>query len=123
MRTVLRSLVVLVCCLVIVLPWAVLTAQTDSTFGPHEAHYAVTADAAIDVDLGPLGTVVIPADGLLPLGLGVHVRVGEIPVESGVGGSTIDALGGDLTAYLALFTDPGAHVRTEIGRASCRERV
>ena len=112
MRTVLRSLVVLVCCLVIVLPWAVLTAQTDSTFGPHEAHYAVTADAAINVDLGPLGTVVIPADGLLPLGLGVHVRVGEIPVESGVGGSTIDALGGDLTAYLALFTDPGAHVRT-----------
>src|SRR5699024_5119571 len=26
--------------------------------------------------------------------------------------TTIDALGGDLTAYAALFTDPGAHART-----------
>ena len=111
-RTVLRSLLVLLCCLVIVAPWAVLSAETDGTFGPHEAHYSVTGDAAVEVDLGPLGAVVVPADGLLPLGLGVHVAVGEIPVESGVGGTTIDALGGDLTAYAALFSDPGAHART-----------
>ncbi|HLS34010.1 MAG TPA: hypothetical protein VK039_10515, partial [Brevibacterium sp.] len=110
----LRGAVVLLCCLVITAPWAVLGAQTESAFGPHEAVYSVTADSAIDVDLGPLGSVVVPADGVIPFGLGVHISVGEIPVESGVGGSTIDALGGDVTAYAALFSDPGAHARTVV---------
>ncbi|MGO1397202.1 MAG: metallophosphoesterase family protein [Brevibacterium yomogidense] len=110
----LRGAVVLLCCLVIVAPWAVLGAQAESTFGPHEAVYSVTGDSAIDADLGPLGSVVVPADGLIPFGLGVHIAVGEIPVESGVGGSTIDALGGDVTAYAALFSDPSAHARTVV---------
>ncbi len=104
----------LLSCLVIVTPWAVVGAQADSTFGPHEAVYTVTADAAIDADLGPLGSVVVPADGLIPFGLGVHIAVGEIPVESGVGGSTVDALGGDVAAYAALFSDPSAHARTVV---------
>lgn len=110
----LRGVVVLLSCLVIVAPWAVLGAQAESTFGPHEAVYSVTADAAIDADLGPLGSVVVPADGLIPFGLGVHIAVGEIPVESGVGGSTVDALGGDIAAYAALFSDPSAHARTVV---------
>lgn len=110
----LRGAVVLLCCLVITAPWAVLGAQTESTFGPHEAVYSVTADSAIDADLGPLGSVVVPADGLIPFGLGVHIAVGEIPVESGVGGSTVDALGGDVAAYAALFSDPSAHARTVV---------
>lgn len=103
---------VFLCCVVIVTPWAVLGASAESTFGPHEADYAVTGDGAIEVDLGPLGSVVVPADGLIPFGLGVHMTVGEIPVESGVGGSTVDALGGDVAAYAALFSDPGVHART-----------
>ena len=110
----LRGAIVLVCCLVIVAPWSVLGAQAESTFGPHDAVYSVTADSAIDADLGPLGSVVVPADGLIPFGLGVHIEVGEIPVESGVGGSTVDALGGDVAAYAALFSDPSAHARTVI---------
>lgn len=104
----------LLSCLVLVTPWAVLGASAESTFGPHEADYAVTGDGAIDVDLGPLGSVVVPADGLIPFGLGVHITVGEIPVESGVGGATVDALGGDVAAYAALFSEPGVHARTVV---------
>ena len=39
--------------------WGVTTAQTQASLGPHLAHYEVTVDHLVTIDLGPLGTVVI----------------------------------------------------------------
>ena len=75
------------------LPWALFTSRADLSFGPHEAQYRITADSRLTVDFGPLGKLLVPAEDVIPLGLGVHVDIGEIPVSG------------------------------EIGRASCRERV
>jgi hypothetical protein len=101
---------VVLACLVLVAPWALFTARTEANFGPHMAVYSVTADATVAVDFGPLGELLIPADDLLPLGLGVQVDVEEIPAESGLGGTTLDALGQDIASYATFFTAPEAQL-------------
>ncbi|GAA4284743.1 hypothetical protein GCM10022261_22740 [Brevibacterium daeguense] len=101
---------VILACLVLVAPWALFTARTEANFGPHVAVYSVTADATITVDFGPLGELLIPADGLLPLGLGAQVDVEEIPAESALGGTTLDALGQDIASYATFFTAPEAQL-------------
>ncbi|MGO1318118.1 MAG: hypothetical protein ACTMIR_13935, partial [Cellulomonadaceae bacterium] len=87
--------------------FAVTTAQARLGFGPHEATYTMSADGLVVADFGPLGT--LQMDSPLPLHLGVHVQVGEIP--TGVGeAQTLDELGNDLNAYIQFFGDPGAVV-------------
>src|SRR5947209_2373854 len=76
--------------------FGVSTASVESALGPHEARYDVTTDDTITIDLGPLGTLKI--DSPLPLTLGVHVTVQEIPasVTQLSQAKTLEALSGDL---------------------------
>ncbi|MGM0700357.1 MAG: metallophosphoesterase family protein [Actinomycetota bacterium] len=110
----------------VTLPWALFTSRADLTFGPHEAQYRITADSRLTVDFGPLGRLLVPTEDVIPLGLGLHVDIGEIPVsgDSGdderpaadpaevadPGGGTIDALGGDIASYASLFSAPQAQI-------------
>lgn len=120
----------------VTLPWALFSARADLSFGPHEARYQITADSRLTVDFGPLGKLLVPADKYLPLGLGLTVDVGQIPVSAAEedsshagaserradadptaelgktedGGVTIDALGGDIASYASLFSAPQAQV-------------
>ncbi|MDN5657070.1 metallophosphoesterase [Brevibacterium sandarakinum] len=122
---------------VVTLPWALFSARADLSFGPHEARYQITADSRLTVDFGPLGKLLVPADEYLPLGLGLTVDIGQIPVSGGdevdshagaserrsdrdpasgsetgegVGGGAVDALGGDIASYASLFSAPQAQV-------------
>lgn len=108
---------------VVTLPWALFTARADLSFGPHEAQYSVTADSRLTLDFGPLGTLLVPAGDYLPLGLGLQVDIGEIPVSGAdedttsasgsaedSGGGTIDALGGDIASYASLFSAPQVQI-------------
>ncbi|HWJ85589.1 MAG TPA: metallophosphoesterase [Cellulomonas sp.] len=93
------------------LVFGVTTASFDGSLGPHEARYDVTTDSTITVDLGPLGTLQI--DSPLPLALGAHITVQEIP-ESFVQldqATTLQALSGDLNSYVQFFSAPEATVR------------
>ncbi|WP_454083345.1 hypothetical protein [Georgenia sp. Marseille-Q6866] len=103
----------------------VLTASTDSSLGPHVAHYEVTAQHEIVVDLGPLGTVLL--DSPMPWPLGVEVVVQEIPAElTAVQASPATGLAGDLAAYAQVVSHPdavvadavSALVRDALGRAA-----
>ncbi|WP_249203635.1 metallophosphoesterase [Brevibacterium sp. SMBL_HHYL_HB1] len=110
----------------VTLPWALFTSRADLTFGPHEAQYRVTADSRLTVDFGPLGELLVPAEDYIPLGLGLHVDIGEIPVSGDdrdeerpaadpdevkdPGGGSIDALGGDIASYASLFSSPQAQI-------------
>lgn len=100
--------------------FAVTTARTDLSLGPHRAHYAMTSTGLVVVDLGPLGTVEL--DSPLPLGLGLEARVEEIPEEvTSVGQfDTLDALGSDLNAYIQFFSGPQATV-SDVGWALARD--
>ncbi len=84
----------------------VITAQATANFGPHDAHYAVTIDSSITLDAGPLGSLVI--DSPLPVGLGVHAAIGEIPdsLTSVDSKATLAALGQDLEGYVQFFAAP-----------------
>ncbi|QCP03993.1 metallophosphoesterase [Brevibacterium sp. CS2] len=108
---VLPGLGVVLACLLLVAPWAVLTARTEANFGPHMAEYSLTTDAAVTIDLGALGSVRMPAAELLPFGLGARIDVGEIPAESALGGTTLDALGEDVSAYATFFSSPEGQFR------------
>jgi predicted phosphodiesterase len=115
----------------VTLPWALFTSRADLTFGPHEAQYRITADSRLTVDFGPLGKLLVPAGDYIPLGLGLHVDIGEIPVSGedrdnerpaadadrgeaaaaeDPGGGTVDALGGDVASYASLFSAPQAQI-------------
>lgn len=74
-------LVLLAVVAVVSLPWAIFSARADLSFGPHEAQYSVTADSRLTIDFGPLGTLLVPAADYLPLGLGLRVDIGQIPVS------------------------------------------
>lgn len=102
---VLRWLLAVLAVLVPSLVWGVATASAEASLGPHLAHYEVTLDQLVTIDLGPLGTVVI--DSPVPA-LGARVVVQEIPreVTSLGAASTLDALGQDLESYVQFFTGP-----------------
>jgi len=110
-----RLLLVLAAVL-LALVFGVTTASVESSLGPHEARYDVTTDDEIVVDLGPLGTLQIGSP--LPLTLGVHVTVQEIPasVTELSQAKTLEALSGDLQSYLQFFSGPQATVQ-DVGRA------
>lgn len=92
---------------VIAAPFAVLTASVDRQFGPHDAVYSLDASGTIDISLGPLGSIEMPAEEYLPLGLGLRAEVGEIPAEVGLSSpNSIDSLGQDVTAYATFFSAP-----------------
>ena len=90
--------------------FAVTTARAQESLGPHEAEYSMTTSGVVVVDLGPLGTIEL--DSPLPLNLGVDVQVEAIPKElQSVGpAQTLEALGGDLTAYMQFFSGPQATI-------------
>lgn len=108
----LTGLLVWLACVLLVVPWALFSARTEAPFGPHMAEYTLTHDGLATVDLGPLGRLRIPAEDMLPLGLGVQVRVAEIPTGSGAGADTLDALGTDVASYATFFAAPEATVGT-----------
>ncbi|GAB3042943.1 hypothetical protein GCM10027079_03980 [Sediminivirga luteola] len=109
-RVVLRWVGLIVALAVLALPAAVLTSSVDRHFGPHEARYSLNLSGEIVVDLGPLGAVVMPAEGHLPAGLGVHADIREIPADVGAAGSTdsIGSLSQDVAAYGTFFAQPHA---------------
>ena len=86
--------------------FGVTTATADLSLGPHQARYDVTTDSLVTVDLGPLGTLEL--DSPLPLTLGVHVTVEEIPDSFTAvdAATTLQALSGDLQGYLQFFAGP-----------------
>lgn len=90
--------------------FGVTTAEAEGTLGPHLARYEMTVDHRVTIDLGPLGTIVI--DSPLPLVLGAHVVVKEIPAELTAldQSQTIDALSGDLQRYVQFFGAPQATI-------------
>ena len=92
------------------LVFGVTTATADLSLGPHQARYDVTTDSVVTVDLGPLGTLQL--DSPLPLTLGVHVTVEEIPDSFTAvdAATTLQALSGDLQGYLQFFAGPQATV-------------
>src|SRR5699024_6404756 len=87
-------------------------------------------------DFGPLGELLVPAEDYIPLGLGLHVDIGEIPVSGDdrdeerpaadpdevkdPGGGSIDALGGDIASYASLFSPPQALLDPAL-QGLCRE--
>ncbi|MCR6690427.1 metallophosphoesterase [Cellulomonas sp.] len=87
-----------------------VTAHTQGSFGPHLADYAVTTDGTVTVDLGPLGTLEVASP--LPVGLGAHVTVQEIPSSftEVSDASTLESLSGDLQVYVQFFSGPQATV-------------
>lgn len=92
---------------VVAAPFAVLSAKTEQQFGPHNAVYTLDGSSRIVVSLGPLGTITLPAERFLPLGLGLRAEVEEIPSEVGVGNpNSMDSLGEDVTAYATFFSAP-----------------
>ncbi|WP_413450377.1 metallophosphoesterase family protein [Georgenia sp. 1P01AC] len=108
-RRVIRTLLVLLATGVVAGVVGVLTASTDSSLGPHAAHYEVTAQHEIVVDLGPLGTVLL--DSPLPWPLGVEVVVQEIPAElAAVPANPVTGLAGDVAAYAQVVSHPDAVV-------------
>lgn len=96
----------------------VSTATYTGSLGPHVAQYSTTLNHEIRIDTGPLGALII--DSPLPLGLGVDVRVEEIPDELSIEGIQVDAgpedavagLTADLDSYAQLLADPAASIRT-----------
>ncbi|WP_324651952.1 metallophosphoesterase family protein [Georgenia sp. H159] len=108
-RRVIRTTLALVVTGLLSVGAGVLTASTDSSLGPHAAHYSVTPQHQIVVDLGPLGQVLL--DSPLPWPLGVEVVVQEIPQElAAVSASPVTGLAGDLAAYAQLVSQPEAVV-------------
>ncbi len=93
------------------LTFGVTTASVEGSFGPHEAQYSITTDDLVTVDLGPLGTLQI--DSPLPLTLGARVTVQEIPASFAEldRPTTLQALTGDLDAYVQFFSAPQTTVR------------
>lgn len=91
--------------------FGVTTASVQASLGPHLARYDVTTDATVTIDLGPLGTLQI--DSPLPLTLGVRATVQEIPADLTelTQATTLQALSGDLAAYLQFFSGPEAAVQ------------
>lgn len=90
--------------------FGVTTATAELSLGPHQARYDVTTDSLVTVDLGPLGTLQLASP--LPLTLGVHVTVEEIPDSFTAvdAATTLQALSGDLQGYLQFFAGPQATV-------------
>lgn len=96
--------------LVLAVVFGVTTASAELSLGPHEARYDVTTDSTVTLDLGPLGTLQL--DSPLPLTLGVHATVQEIPESFTAvdAATTLQALSGDLQGYLQFFAGPEATV-------------
>lgn len=115
-----RRVVLVLAALLVSLVFGVTTASVESSLGPHEARYDVTTDDTITIDLGPLGTLQI--DSPLPLTLGAHVTVQEIPasVTELSQAKTLEALSGDLQSYLQFFSGPEATVQ-DVARALARD--
>lgn len=96
------------------LAWGVTTATAQGSVGPHTARYDVTTDGEITVDLGPLGALVI--DSPLPLRLGAHVVVQEIPedVTSIEAATSLESLASAAEEYVAFFTGPEATIQLAV---------
>lgn len=108
-RRVIRGSLALTATLAVAALAAVFTTSVQSSLGPHEAEYRITADSEITIDLGPLGAILI--DSPLPGPVGVAVAVGEIPAElTALTANPITGLVRDLDAYVQLFSQPEAAI-------------
>lgn len=108
-RTIRASLAVLISALAAA-TFGVTTSSYTGSLGPHAAQYATTLNGEITVDMGPLGALIV--DSPLPLNLGVHVLVKEIPDElSAPDANPVAGLTADLTSYSQFLANPDAAVR------------
>lgn len=103
-RRTVRQTAVVVATGVVALTIGVFTATAEGSVGPHEADLAITSTHEIDIDLGPLGALLL--DSPAPWPIGVQVDVGEIPATLTEVDNPLDALGGDVSAYAAFFAQP-----------------
>ncbi len=110
-RTVRQTAVVLATG-VVALTIGVFTATAQGSVGPHEADLAITSTHEIDIDLGPLGALLL--DSPAPWPIGVQVDVGEIPATLTEVDNPLDALGGDVSAYAAFFSQPESAITTAV---------
>ncbi|TDE89624.1 hypothetical protein EXU48_19505 [Occultella glacieicola] len=86
-----------------------MTADFEGSLGPHRADYTVRLNGEIQVDMGPLGALII--DSPLPLNLGVDVLVKEIPIElSTPETNPVAGLTADLTSYSQFLANPQAAI-------------
>lgn len=110
-RAVMPRVALAVAAVLVALTFGVTTAEAEGTLGPHLARYEMTVDHLVTIDLGPLGSIVI--DSPLPLVLGTHVVVQQIPAELTAldQSATIDALSGDLERYVQFFGAPQATIK------------
>lgn len=110
-RTVRQTAVVLATG-VVALVIGVFTATAEGSVGPHEADLAITSTHSVDIDLGPLGALLLESPAPWPLG--VQVDVGEIPATLTEVDNPLDALGGDVSAYAAFFAQPESAITTAV---------
>ena len=97
---------------VVALVIGVFTATAEGSVGPHEADLAITSTHSVDIDLGPLGALLLESPAPWPLG--VQVDVGEIPATLTEVDNPLDALGGDVSAYAAFFAQPESAITTAV---------
>ena len=108
-RRVVRTSLALAVSLLVAVVLGLFTASADSSLGPHQAHYSVTPQHQIVIDLGPLGSVLM--DSPLPWPIGVDVVVEEIPMElTAVPASPVTGLAGDFAAYAQVASQPDAAI-------------
>ncbi|TNC17036.1 metallophosphoesterase [Georgenia sp. 311] len=120
-RRVIRTSLALVVTFVAAAAFGVLTASADSSLGPHAAHWEITTQDEVALDLGPLGSVHL--DSPLPWPLGVEVVVQEIPAElAAVPANPVTGLAGDLSAYAQVVSHPNAVV-ADAAHALVRDAV
>ena len=109
-RRALRWVLALLAIAAISIATGIGTASAEGNLGPHRAQYDVTWDDRISVDLGPLGALVV--DSPLPLSLGAHVVVLEIPwaQDGSAQPLTGQVLAADLDQYVQFFSAPQATI-------------
>ena len=109
-RRALRWVLALLAIAAISIATGIGTASAEGNLGPHRAQYDVTWDDRISVDLGPLGALVV--DSPLPLSLGAHVVVLEIPWAQGGSAQPLtgQVLAADLDQYVQFFSAPQATI-------------
>ena len=108
-----RVLWLLVLAVVFAVPaaWvAAATAQTEYSFGPHQATYEVVLNGRLTVDMGPVGALVAPSPLPAPFDFaGLKITVGAIPEALEV---PVDAqsLAASASQYSTFFTGMDAVV-------------
>ncbi len=83
---------------------AVHLSEAPTTLGPHEATVRLTSDGNLTLGLGPFGKIVKPLDQT-PMGEGVHIDVGESPLDPSAHASEQAAPEAVIGQYAGFFSN------------------